>query len=213
MSAASQIPKIALTGGPGGGKTALMHDLRVGDPYARQWLLVPEAAPLLFQAGLDGRQQSFQRAAVRLQVALEDVCAGAAESGQVLVCHRGTLDPLAYWLRNGWDEDEFFACTGTSRAEHFRRYIGVVHLQTAAIGAEAHYRRWPDAHRPESIAQAVETDRLCARAWDAHPGYVLIENASRDWPAKLDLAREALAALLSRPGDTGGSHWQGRALR
>jgi hypothetical protein len=110
--------------------------------------------------------------------------------GKVLVCHRGTLDPLAYWLRNGWDEKEFFAYTGMSREEHFRRYFGVLHLQTAAINAETHYRRWPDAHRPETLAQAAEIDRLCARAWSGHPRYVLIDNTDRDW---LDKSRAALS--------------------
>lgn len=65
-------------------------------------MLVPEAAPPLFQAGLDSRQQSFQRAVARLQIALEETCEEAAEPQQVLLCHRGTLDALAYssaqWL-------------------------------------------------------------------------------------------------------------------
>jgi primosomal protein N' (replication factor Y) len=43
-----------------------MRELRAEDPSARRWLLVPEAAPLLFGAGLNTRQESFQRAVVRL---------------------------------------------------------------------------------------------------------------------------------------------------
>jgi len=66
-----------LTGGPGGGKSTLMAQLRADDPLAARWLLVPEAAPLLFRAGLNGREQRFQAAVVRLQIALETGCAQA----------------------------------------------------------------------------------------------------------------------------------------
>jgi hypothetical protein len=193
----ARVPIIVLTGGPGGGKSALMRELRAEDPHAQRWILVPEAAPLLFRAGLDGREKSFQRAVVRLQMALEDVCAEAARPGQVLVCHRGTLDPLAYWLRNGWDEREFFACVEMSREELFARYLGVLHLQTTAIGAEVHYRRFPDAHRPETPEQAVEVDRLCAQAWSGHPRYVLIDNICKDWNTKSSLACSVLAQCLA----------------
>lgn len=55
-------------------------------------------------------------------MALEETCAEADRPGQVLICHRGTLDLLAYWLRNGWDEGEFFAFTNMSREERFQRY-------------------------------------------------------------------------------------------
>lgn len=197
-----QLIRITLTGGPGGGKTTLMRELRAEDPHARRWLLVPEAAPLLFSTGLNGREKSFQRAVVQLQIALEDVIASAASPGQVLLCHRGALDPLAYWLRNGWDEEEFFAFIGMNRESLFRRYYGVIHLQTAAVGAEAHYKRWPDAHRPETIEQAVETDTLCARAWSEHPQYTFIGNAHQDWNEKAHAAHQLLNGWLARLNTT-----------
>jgi len=170
--------------------------LRAQDPHARRWLLVPEAAPLLFQAGLDGREKRFQRAVVHLQIALEQSCREAACPGQVLVCHHGTLDPLAYWLRNGWEEQEFFTLLDMKQEEYFRRYAGVMHLQTAAIGAEAYYHRWPKAHRPETVAQAAELDRLCAYVWSKHPCYILIENSGRTWEEKAWKARTVLTDWL-----------------
>jgi len=48
-------PRIVLTGGPCGGKTALLCELYAADPRGERWPLVPEAAPLLFQAGLHDR--------------------------------------------------------------------------------------------------------------------------------------------------------------
>ncbi|MGH9834956.1 MAG: ATP/GTP-binding protein [Blastocatellia bacterium] len=194
-------PRIVLTGGPCGGKTTLLRELRAADPRGERWLLVPEAAPLLFQAGLDGRRRSFQQAVVKLQIALEESCAEAAHSQQVLLCHRGTLDALAYWVRNGWDEGEFFAATGMSREEHYRRCLGVIHLQTVAIGAEGCYRRWPEAHRPETVEQAAEIDRLCARAWGGHPRYELTDNSGKDWLAKSRIALEKLTRWLALPSE------------
>jgi MoaA/NifB/PqqE/SkfB family radical SAM enzyme len=38
---------------------------------------------------------------------------------------------------------DFFAITATRREDYLRRYQGVIHLQTAAIGAGAYYRRAP----------------------------------------------------------------------
>jgi hypothetical protein len=52
--------------------------MRSEDPRARRWILIPEAAPLLFQAGLDASEKSFQLAVVRLQMAMEDSCAEAS---------------------------------------------------------------------------------------------------------------------------------------
>ena len=190
-------PAIVLTGGPCGGKTTLMGELRAEDPHAQRWIMVPEAAPLLFQAGLDGRRKEFQKAVVRLQIAQEDACAEAARPGQVLLCHRGTLDPLAYWLRNGRDETEFFALIKRSCADQLQHYAGVIRLQTAAIGAEAFYRRWPDAHRLETVAQAAEIDRLCGRVWSKHRHYVVIENDGRDWRNKSLAAQTVLAQWLA----------------
>lgn len=153
-----KIPAIVLTGGPCGGKTTFIHELREQHPSADRWLMVPEAAPLLFAAGLKATEQIFQRAVVRLQIALEETCAMGAKPGQVLICHRGTLDPLAYWLTAGWPEAEFYNHVGFDRDELLGRYLAVIHVSTAALGAEQYYRCWPDAHRNESLQQAARID-------------------------------------------------------
>ena len=173
-----------------------MRELRAEDPRAERWLIIPEVAPLLFQAGLDARQKRFQGSVVHLQIALEDACATAAQHGQILLCHRGTLDPLAYWLRNGWEEGEFFNYIEKSKDELFTRYDLVLHLQTVASGAKIHYRQWPDAHRPETPEQAIEIDNLCRRVWDAHPRYAFVRNAKQGWTGKSMAARHTLSEWL-----------------
>jgi hypothetical protein len=204
--------RIVLTGGPGGGKSTLLRELRAEDPNSRRWVLVPEAATILLSAGLAPGTQVFQQAVVRLQVTLEDACLEGDVAGRAFICDRGTVDSLAYWRLSGWDEREFFAATGMGPQAHLGRYFGAIHLQTAAIGAEEHYRRWPEAVRRERLEQAARIDSLCAQVWSGHPRYVLIENAGRDWQAKSRAAHEVLrqwlqtsegesgASTLSRPG-------------
>jgi len=155
-----------------------MPELREEDPYAKRWVMVPEAAPLLFQGGLDTRLKSFQVAVVRLQIELETIFSEASPE-HILICHRGTLDALAYWLRNGWAEADFFARTKMSQEEHFKRYSGVLRLQTTTIRAEQAYRRLPDAHRKEDASEAAEIDCFCSASWGQHPKYSMIENGSR----------------------------------
>lgn len=38
-------------------------------------------------------RKQFPKAVVRLQIALEEICAEAAKLGQVLICHRGSVHP------------------------------------------------------------------------------------------------------------------------
>ena len=174
-----------------------LRELRAKDAHAARWLLAPESVQLAFFAGLDRRTREFQRGAVRLQMALEETLVQAARLGQTLLCHRGLLNPLAYWMANGWEEEEFFSFIGLSREQVLSRYTGVLHLQTAALGAKAHYQRWPEAHRGETAQQAAQLDGLCEHAWRGHSQLILIRNHSEVWHDKARDARQALADLLA----------------
>lgn len=191
------LPCIVLTGGPCGAKTTLMRELRDEDPEFRRWVLVPEDAPLLFQAGLRTREKSFQAAVVRLQMALEDACALASPPGAALVCHRGELDPLSYWLAEGWDEEDFYLFVGFRREELLERYSGVIHLQSTAIGAAPLYRCWPDAHGPEAIDASAGIDVLCRQAWMWTCSVLILENRGLDWEAKSKAVRAAVSDWTS----------------
>jgi len=135
---------------------------------------------------------------VNLQIALEEGLKRAlgSEDKRPIICHRGSLDPLAYWLQRGWPEEEFFAFTGFSLEDHYRRYTAVIHLVTAADGAPEYYRRWPEAHRPEGIEEAVKLDRWLREAWRGHPNYYCLGNDGCDWETKARRAKEILAKVL-----------------
>ena len=188
--------RIVLTGGPCGGKTTLMREMRAADSGCERWLVTPEIAPFLFSAGLDPSPERFEPAVARVQMALEDACAAAARPGQIMLCHRGSLDPLAYWRRaGGGDERLFFELTGSTRDDHLRRYDGVLHMQTTAIGAAWDYRAWPDGPRLETPEEAARIDELCLGAWSGHPHRVVAQ-AQPDWPGKSQIARDALLELI-----------------
>ena len=188
-----QCPRIALTGGPGGGKTRLLRELRARDPSGQRFLGVPEAATLLLKAGMAQGEKAFQLGIVRVQLALEQAVTDAAGSRHIVVCDRGTVDSLAYWTLNGWDQAEIFSLTGLTLAQHLTRYDGIIHLQTTAIGAQSHYRRNGDVRRSEKISQAAQIDAEIGRVCSKHPHYHLVENAGRDWAAKSQAARSLLA--------------------
>lgn len=191
---------IALTGGPGGGKSSLIEDLRNDPDWAGGFVVLPETVQYARFVGISPSEKLFQRAIVQLQIGLENGLDQALDytDPQPIICHRGSLDPLAFWRQRGWDPDEFYTLVGLSRQEHYQRYAGVIHLVTAADGVPSEYTHWPHAHRPEEASQAIQLDRWLAEAWGAHPHYHRLDNHNQDWVAKSQAARAILAKLVGR---------------
>jgi predicted ATPase len=193
------IYRVVLTGGPGGGKSTLIRELQRNPAWKGRLAVLPEAISLMGGVGISPSEQRFQRVMVSLQMALEKSLAQALGGSEksVILCHRGSLDPLAYWLDRGWTQEDFFVFTRTTFEEHYRHYHAVIHLVTAADGATEYYLRWPDAHRPETIEDAIRIDRLLHQVWCEHPNYTRIDNQGRDWAAKSHAAQALLSGLLN----------------
>jgi len=189
---------VALTGGPGGGKTTLIEELQRDPAWRERVLALPEAIWVAGRTGISPQEPTFQRLMVETQFALEEAISRSLDPDdrRLVLCHRGSLDPLAYWLDRGWKEDEFFTFTHTTQEQHYTRYAAVLHLVTAADGAMEHYRRWPDAHRPELPSDAARLDRLLKAAWSGHPHYQRLDNMGKDWKAKAQAARKILENYL-----------------
>jgi tRNA (adenine37-N6)-methyltransferase len=187
-------PIIVLTGGPGGGKSTLIEDLRNDPDWASKFVCLPEAVQYARFSNIDPAEKIFQRMVVHLQIGLEnglDRACGPGDS-RLILCHRGSLDPLAFWRLRGWPVEEFFSFTGMSLHEHYRRYAAIIHLVTAAEGTPRLYTRWPTSHRPEDADTAILLDRWLTETWENHPEYYRIDNTDRDWPAK---SKEAIKIL------------------
>lgn len=183
---------MVLTGGPGGGKTAVLEMAR--RYFCQHVAIAPEAASIVFGGGFprsatpNGRRAA-QRAIFHVQRSLEAV---ALESRQtaVVLCDRGTLDGLAYWPGS---RQSFLKEFGIGFEEELARYSAVVHVEVPALAWG--YERNPI--RRESVAQARSIDRRIARAWQGHPRFLTV-SAQAGFLDKLASAIELLRVELPR---------------
>lgn len=181
---------VVLTGGPGGGKTAVLEMAR--RYFCQHVAITPEAASIVFGGGFPRSPspagiRAAQRAIFHVQRAIETV-ALADRQNAVVLCDRGTLDGLAYWPGT---QQSFFDEFGTTREEELARYAAVVHVEVPALAWGYEKNRI----RRESVQQARQIDQRIARAWRGHPR-VLRVGAQAGFLDKLASAVELLRGEL-----------------
>src|SRR5580704_3700056 len=175
--AENPLHRIVLTGGPCGGKTTALA--RISEHLQSCGLAVfrvPEAATLLLSGGcrfvsMSAEQRlHFQEQLLRLTLAMEDSFSAIARNlgrPAVILCDRGAMDGSAYlepeqWRtlleRGGWN-------VAGLRDD---RYDAVIHLVTAADGAESFYNTLTNAARKENLEQARALEGRLREAWLGH---------------------------------------------
>lgn len=161
--------RIALTGGPGGGKTtaADLYRREIGDRV----VVVHEAATMLFAGGFPRStevhaRRSAQCAIYHVQRHLEDV-QSALYPERVLLCDRGTIDGAAYWPDGG-----FFDAVGSTERDELERYDAVLFFETAAVGGISIEGGNPT--RIETLEEAMRIDARLRQLWSKHPRFVLV---------------------------------------
>lgn len=199
--------RIALTGGPGGGKTTAADLFRreLGEAV----VLVPEAATLLFGGGFPRRGDTIssmaaQQAIFAVQRALEDT-QSAAYPGRILLCDRGTIDGAAYWPQDAEGADGFFAAVATTLEDELARYDAVIFFETAAAGGISIEGGNPV--RNEGLDEAVLLDDALRQLWSSHERFVLVpHNTSFFKKITYGLAAiESIVAQLRRSDRAGGA--------
>lgn len=175
---------VAITGGPGGGKTAVLH--LAARVFCRHVAVLPESAGIIFGGGFPRRQsepasRAAQAAIYHVQRELEALVLGERQVA-VALCDRGTLDGLAYWSGS---DTEFWDRVGSSHEEQLRRYTAVVHLRTPALQRGYNH---DNPLRIESASEARALDDRIERVWAGHPRRIIIDNMA-------DFEDKALAAL------------------
>jgi hypothetical protein len=143
---------------------------------------------------------SFEGNLMKTKMALEDAFYAIAEaSGEpsVIICDRGTMDTNAYLLPASWEVllDEFGWNVVTMRD---RRYDAVIHMVSAAIGAEKFYTTENNNARTETIDQARVLDFKILNAWVGHPTIRIIDN-STDFKEKMKRVITQVCQVVGAP--------------
>lgn len=188
-----KVHKLVLTGGPCSGKTT--GQARLSTFFENMgWKVfrVPETATHLLSGGvqfdkLDSEAvEEFQEDLLLCMIQTEETffrLARKCNQNCLVICDRGTMDARAYMSQESWDR---VMKRNSLNAVELRdnRYDQVVHLVTAAIGAEEFYNTDDNPMRTEGLELAINRDHATGEAWIGHPYLEIIDN-STDFDTKL----------------------------
>lgn len=198
--------KVALTGGPCGGKTTSIDTIvEEFSEKGYRVLIVPEAATILINMGIkpfgDNKIDNveFQRLVIDLQLKLESYAekiANQSNKPTIILCDRGIMDDKAYVTK-----EEFIMLLKERDLTQFdvmNFYDLVIHLVTAANGKEEFYTLDNNAARSETPAEAREKDRKTLDAWLGHDNLKIIGN-STDFKTKISNVVKEVYFMVNRP--------------
>ncbi|XP_003386950.1 PREDICTED: TRPL translocation defect protein 14-like [Amphimedon queenslandica] len=198
--------KVVLTGGPCAGKTTALARFRTFfENLGWKVYCVPEAATILLSGGVkfsnlsqeqcDVFQENVLLTILQLERTYTDL-ASRDSKNCLVVCDRGTMDASAFCSEKVWSD-----ILGNNSLDVFTlrdgRYDQIVHLETAAKGAEKFYQLTNNASRSEGLELARKLDTQAAQAWVGHPYCDVIDNSS-DFEGKMCRAIEAVCKRLGK---------------
>ena len=203
--------KIVLTGGPCAGKTtALVRVIEHFNSLGFKVFCVPEVPTIYSLAGWNyltpNRQLYFEgeRAILETQLAFEaqfERLASVCTKPVLIVCDRGALDISAYMAPEEWED--ITLQTGVNSNQLRERYDAVLHLVSAADGAEQYYTTATNSTRyekadEEGLRIARELDKKVIKAWTGHPHLRVINNHD-DFERKMQRVIREISNVLGLP--------------
>ena len=207
----ADVKRIVLTGGPCAGKTTAL--VRIVEHFSNlgfKVFTVPEVPTMYSQGGwsyLTKNPRLYyegELAILQTQLALEDNFNRLAKTCQkptFVVCDRGTMDISAYISPEMWNE----LCNrcGTNPNLLRQRYDAVLHLVSAADGAEEYYTLATNANRyeqanEEGLRLARNLDKKVNKAWIGHPHLRVINNHD-DFETKMNRVLKEISNVLAIP--------------
>lgn len=176
--------KIAITGGPCAGKTTAMQKI-VEEFTERGYkvFVVSETATELIMGGAKPfgdfkiDMVEFQRYVLEMQLNKErlfEKIANNTNMNTIILCDRGVMDNRAYVNNKVFREllNEF----KLNEMEIMSSYDLVLHLVTAADGAEEYYTTLNNSARTETPKEARELDKKTLNSWVGHENLNIITN-------------------------------------
>lgn len=184
--------KLAITGGPSGGKTTLIEVLK--KEFGSKIKVAPEAASILYKGGFP-RIKNYagyyhgQLAIISTLRHIEDLLS-ESHPDCLIICDRGSLDSLAYWPDS---EEHFFKNINSTRQAELARYDWVLHLDTAT---EGDYDT-TNPIRTESFHEALLLNEKVRASWNGHPHRQVI-TAENDFFGKMKKATDIVEDILAQ---------------
>lgn len=205
--------RLCLTGGPGAGKTEICNFLsQILEDRGFYIFFVSESASELILNGIRPSSHislvEFQNFVLDKQLSkeklYEELVKYYPEDKILIFYDRGIMDACAYVDKNIFED--MLKKRGLTFADAYAHYDAVLHLVTAADGAEEFYQ-WNDptkeevgnnAARSESPEEARIKDKKTLEAWIGHPHLRVFDN-STNFEGKVKRVVEEVFALLGEP--------------
>lgn len=140
---------------------------------------------------------NIEKAVLKYQIMMEDTFLELARNAPkpvLIISDRGTMDISAYMEPTVWQAllDEL----GLSDIKlRDARYDAVIHMVSAAIGAEQFYTTENNSARTEGLELAREIDNKILKAWTGHPQLHIVEN-NVDFDVKVKSVVHSIQRLI-----------------
>ncbi len=186
--------KVALTGGPCGGKSSAMEYLRQ-ELHGWKVVVAPEAATEVILEGNVPGTFAFQKMVFERQLLLEHRAdEEAAHYDKVVVlCDRSLLDQLAYVTPEQFQQ--LLNGNNLSMDEVISRYNGFIHLVSAAVGTDC-YTTANNPARKGTAENAIRLEGKTRMAYDGVPNVIVVDN-STGFEDKLARVLKAVQEILA----------------
>jgi predicted ATPase len=223
-----KVHRVVLTGGPCAGKSTVMSDV-TQMLKERNYLVLtmPEIATMMYDWS-DGKMwddfsaagpeddavwASLQTTLTRVQMVVEDSIVQMAyralakrrklatpPKGVVVLLDRGVIDNVAYCTEEAWAMVLKELGTTTARLRD-DRYDHIIHLASAANGAESFYTLQQHGNdgasaRTETVEQARELDVKTEKAWQGSKSHFIVSNTGVTFDQKRQKVRDIIQKVV-----------------